>query len=131
VALGSMNQAVTILGAQQLTAGGVTTPSLGGLLALPSNIGTQTRNQFAVVPEANMNVGYQLTSFCRVFVGYSFICASSVVRPANQIDRDLNVSQIPNFNFPNPPAAAVRPLAPFETTAFWAQGINFSCEFRY
>lgn len=131
VALGSMNQAVTILGAQQITSGGVTTPFLGGLLALPSNVGTQTRNEFAVVPEANMNVGYQVASCCRLYVGYSFICASSVVRPANQINRALNVSQIPNFFFPNPPAAPVQPIAPFSTTAFWAQGINFSCEFRY
>lgn len=132
VAFGSMTQTVGILGAQQITPqGGTSTPFLGGLLAEPSNIGTQTRNRFCIVPEANMNVGFQVASFCRLFVGYSFLCASSVVRPAEQIDRSLNVAQIPNFNFPNPPPAPLRPLPTMATTAFWAQGINFSTEFRY
>jgi hypothetical protein len=132
VAFGSMSETVAILGAQQITpAGGTSTPFLGGLLAEPSNIGTQMRNRFCIVPEANLNVGYQVASFCRLYIGYSVLCASSVVRPGEQIDRSLNVAQIPNFNFPNPPPAPLRPLPPFATSAFWAQGINFSTEFRY
>jgi hypothetical protein len=132
VAFGSMTQTVGILGAQQITPAGLpSTPFLGGLLAEPSNIGTHVRNRFCVVPEANMNVGYQVASFCRLYIGYSFLCASSVVRPADQIDRSLNVAQIPNFDFPNPPPGPLRPLPTMATTAFWAQGINFSTEFRY
>jgi hypothetical protein len=133
VALGDMSQTVSIFGGQTVTpAGGPTTPFVGGLLALPSNIGTFNRDRFAVVPEADFNVGYQVARFCRLFVGYSFVCASTVVRPADQIDRSLNVAQIPNFGFPPPiPPGPTRPLSPFASTAFWAQGLNFSCEFRY
>jgi len=67
----------------------------GGLLALPSNIGTQTRNRFAVIPELGVKVGYQLTDHIRVYAGYNFLYASSVVRPGNQIDPVINRAQLP------------------------------------
>jgi hypothetical protein len=132
VALGSMSQTVTVQGAQLLTpVGGTPMASTGGLLALPSNIGDFHRDRFAAVPEVNVNVGFFAARWCKIFIGYSFLYASSVARPADQVDRSLNVTQIPNFNFPNPPPGPIRPIMPFNHTDFWAQGINFGCEFRY
>src|SRR5208337_4979978 len=101
----------------------------GGLLALPSNIGIHQRSSFAVVPEVNLNLGYQLTESLKLFVGYDFLWWSNVVRPGDQIDTTLNINQIPNFvKSPNP--GPNRPLVPFKTSDFWAQGMNVGLEYR-
>jgi hypothetical protein len=101
----------------------------GGLLTQTSNIGTYRNNQFAVVPEFNTNLGYQLTEHFRVMLGYTFIYWSNVVRPGDQIDLDVNPELIP------PPAdpitGAQRPGFAFDTTDYWAQGINLGVEYRW
>jgi hypothetical protein len=132
VAVGDMHQIVEINGAEAVFPpnGGVQF-SQGGLLALPSNIGRFTRERFAVVPELGINVGYAFTENCRVFVGYTALYASNVVRPGDQIDTTLNVSQIPHIGQPPPPNAQVRPLLPFKSTDLWAHGVNFGLELRY
>ena len=48
----------------------------------------------------------------------------------DQIDRVLDVNQIPNF-VPGPPVTQVRPIVPFRQADFWAQGINFGLEWKY
>lgn len=134
VALGVTSQTIDITGNQLITAPNGRRRSFnGGLLALPSNIGHHTRNQFSVVPEVGAKIGYQFTSRLRVFVGYNFLYWSNVVRPGDQIDPVLNVAQIPNFTIGAPPPAGTvnRPLVPFRESGFWAQGINAGLEFRY
>ena len=62
LALGDTNQRININGGQQVTnlATGVTTPFVGGLLALPSNIGSHNHNAFSVVPEIDLTLSYHL-----------------------------------------------------------------------
>jgi hypothetical protein len=129
VALGSVLQSAEINGGQVTAApGGPVTASAGGLLALPgANIGTFTQNKFAVLPEAGLNIGYQVTPRMRVFVGYDFLYLSSVVRPANLVDTNIDAARVPNF-FTTPPAVlpgAPQPAPVLRTTDFFAQGINF------
>jgi hypothetical protein len=135
VALGDTNQHININGGQRVTnlATGVTTPFQGGLLALPSNIGSHNRNAFSVVPEINVTLNYQITDHWRVFAGYDFLFWTNVVRPGGQIDRVLDETQIPNFDPPGTIAAAGqnRPAVPFRQSDFWAQGLNLGLEFRY
>ncbi|MBV9123064.1 MAG: BBP7 family outer membrane beta-barrel protein, partial [Planctomycetes bacterium] len=71
-------------------------------------------NRFAVVPEANLNVGYQIADIARAYVGYDFLYASDVVRPGEQI---------------NPAGFIFNPV--MKHSDFWAQGINFGLELRY
>src|SRR5262249_41491698 len=131
VALGDNHETVNIVGGQTVTApGGAVSQFRGGLLALPSNMGHFTRDHFAVVPEAGCTVGIQLTDGLRAYVGYTFLYWNNVLRPGDQIDRVLDVNQIPNF-MPGPPTTQVRPLVPFRQTEFWAQGLNFGLEWRY
>jgi hypothetical protein len=101
--------------------------NVGGLLAQQSNIGHYGRDVFGFVPEANLNVGYQLTDHCRLYVGYNFIYWTNVVRPGNQIDLAVNTAQLP----PAQPGGPARPAFAFHGSDFWAQGINFGLEFRY
>ncbi|MFN4259617.1 MAG: BBP7 family outer membrane beta-barrel protein [Gemmataceae bacterium] len=131
LAVGGVAQKVHINGFQVIqTAGGVQ-EFTGGLLALPSNIGRHSRGRVAVVPEWNVNVGYQLHPHCRAFVGYSFLYLSNVVRPGDQIDLNVDVTQIPNFATDAQPANVNQPAVLFRDTDFWAQGLNFGLEFRY
>lgn len=131
VALGNTHQTVTINGHQVVTNAAGTTVFRGGLLALPSNIGRVSRDQFTVVPELGINLGVQVSENLRVFVGYNVLYWSNVVRPGDQIDRVLDITQIPNFPTTAPSAGLGRPLVPLRGTDFWAQGISFGVELRY
>jgi hypothetical protein len=129
--VGNTRQTVTING--QTTVSDPNDPPAqtltGGLLAQTSNIGTYRQNEFTVVPEFNMNVGYQLTDHLRLKLGYTAIYWSNVVRAGDQISRDLNPNLLP------PPAdpfsGALRPAFAFDTTDYWVQGINFGGEYRW
>ncbi len=124
---------------------GAVSRNLGGLLALPSNIGHFKRDRFAVVPEVGLTLGYQVTDWMRATVGYNFLFWSNVVRPGDQVDRVLDITQIPNFNvtpigngqFIAPNGSVItalnptRPVVPLKDTSFWAQGMTLGLEFRY
>ncbi len=132
LALGSTHQVVNINGSTAFTVpGGPTVVQPGGLLALPTNIGHYSRDFFAVVPEVGVKVGYQFGPHVRAFVGYSFLYWSNVARPGNQVDRVVNVAQLPMLVGSNPAVVPPRPAFAFHGTDFWAQGINFGLEFRY
>lgn len=138
VALGDTVQLLDISGSQHFVPG-VTTPAgvvqnfTGGLLALPSNIGHFSHNAFSVVPEAGVNLGYQILPCLRGFVGYNFLYWSNVIRPGTSINRVLDVTQIPNFALsPEPaPVPGLHPAAVFHEVGFWAQGLTFGLEFTY
>ena len=124
VALGTVDQSVNIQGTTINTDPinrKVITP--GGFFTAASNLGHHNRNEFAVVPEAGINVGYHLTSHLTTTIGYSFIYMSSVLRPGDQIDRAIN--------FLPPATGLARPLVTFKDSDFWTQGINVGLQFRY
>jgi hypothetical protein len=105
----------------------------GGLFAQRSNIGQYTRNRFTVLPEGELQAGVNLGSHVRVFAGYDFMYMSTVVRPGNQIDNNINLSQMggtPNHT-PNTLIGQPSPGVPFQSSNFWAQGVTFGMEFRY
>jgi hypothetical protein len=132
VALGVMRQQLAIDGSQTVTTAAGATTVAGGLLALPgANIGNYTQNKFAVVPEFGMNLGYHVTPNCRLFVGYNFLYASSVLRPGEQIDTTVDVTRIPNFPTQATRLSTVRPAVPLTTTEFYAQGISFGVQFKW
>jgi hypothetical protein len=102
-----------------------------GTLATATNSGRFTRDAFAVVPEAQIRVGYRFGDQSRVFVGYSFLYLSDLTRPGDQIDRALTVTE-PGTASANPlPGYPNRPLVPMSHTSFWAQGITLGMEYRY
>jgi hypothetical protein len=104
-----------------------------GEFAGPSNIGHRTKDEFAVVPEVELKVGYQVTSWLRATVGYDFMDISRVVRPGDQLDLVINNSVNPtNAGFGVTPidhSTFPRPF--FNQTNFWAQGVTFGLELQY
>jgi hypothetical protein len=132
VALGGTHQVVDINGSQLLIDNQLGPQRFqGGLLALPTNIGRQSRERFAVVPEIGLKAGYQVTKCLRLTLGYDFLWWSSVVRPGEQIDRGIDSTRIPNFITNDQPTGQRRPAPLFQATDFWAQGLSVGLEIRF
>jgi hypothetical protein len=135
LALGGTRQITHIDGGQRVTP--PAQPSqffVGGLLALPSNIGRHVTGRFSFVPELTLNVGYFVRPGVKVFAGYNLLFWTNVQRAGEQIDFVLDMAQIPNFNDPmNPPTPQVppRPFVLFRQSDFWAQGLQLGAELRW
>ena len=98
VALGATHEVVDIQGAiTQLGPNPLVPPGLGtfpgGLFTQSSNIGQRSANQFSVLPSLELKLGYALSHRARVFAGYDLMYWSQVVRPGNQIDHNVNLTQ--------------------------------------
>jgi hypothetical protein len=131
LALGENFSTLQINGATTVTApGSGTSTATGGLLALPSNIGSFSKDRFAVVPELSLKLGYQVTPCLRAFVGYDFLYWTQVIRPGNQIDTTINTNLLPPpitpLVGPNRPAIRIG-----ETRDVWVQGISLGLELRF
>jgi hypothetical protein len=135
-ALGAMVQSADISGSfvsNDFNDFGAPQTFAGGYFALPTNIGSYSRTVFAVMPELGLGIGYQITSGASVFVGYTFLYTNNVVRPGNQISRTINPTQAPAIS-ENPGAPLQGPAQPsfkFNSSDFWAQGLNVSLAFRF
>ena len=133
VGLGDSHESVLVHGATALVPAATGVPQVvpGGFLATATNIGQEVRDRFAVVPEVGINVGYQPSPLLRLFVGYTFLYWSDVVRAADQIDRTVNLTAVPSSATFGPLVGPARPAVPFRGTDFWAQGVSFGFELRY
>jgi hypothetical protein len=128
VSLGRTTEVVKVSGQTVSTitaANGVTTSYFpNGVYGQPSNTGRTARGAFAVLPEANVRVGFAFTDSARLFVGYQFSYLSEVVRAADQLDRVVELGQTAGDLFG-------RPRVPFHRTDFWVQGVTLGLEWRY
>lgn len=138
LAFGSMHEVLSIDGVTRLS----NAPSVpatannavgaqGGLLALASNIGKTARDNFALVPEVNFNIGYNLNSTFSVFCGYTFLYVSEIARPGDQINRTVNPTTVPSSQAFGVPVGPAAPTLRFDGSEFWAQGLNFGLAVRY
>jgi hypothetical protein len=133
LAMGVTEQLVAINGSTTVvnSAGGIIGSQPGGILALPSNIGQHYHDQFTVVPEVGLNLGYRITPLIEARIGYTFLYWSSVARPGNQIDRSINTTQVPSDPSYGTAGGTNRPAANVTGSDFWAQGINFGLQFQF
>jgi hypothetical protein len=131
MAVGDNREVVNVSGTTTVTVPGVPPPvtSVGGLLALPSNIGRFSRDRVEVIPEFGARVGYQVTFHLQVFAGYSFLYWGNVVRAGNEVDLAVNPNLLPGSATPAP--GAQRPLPLLTGSSFWAQGIDLGLELRF
>jgi hypothetical protein len=120
-ALGGMRQRMLIDGSFTFdtpAAPPVVTP--GGLFTAPSNLGTFGQTEFSAVTEFGLTCAYRVRRCTQLTFGYSFILWNNVQRPGNAIDTTIDNGQ-----------PSTRPAFNFNTTSFWAQGLNlgFECKF--
>jgi hypothetical protein len=132
IALGGTHAIVNIDG--QTTAvvpvpggGSETFVTESGLLAQSTNIGRYTDDSFAVVPQLGVNLGFEITCGLWATVGYNFMYWSRVLRPGDQIDTDVNLTQLSPDGLQGLP----RPEYPDIHTDYWAQGLNFGLAYRF
>jgi hypothetical protein len=136
VAVGAMVQSVDIDG--QLVTNdfnnfGTPQTFAGGYFAQPTNIGNHTRHVISVVPEAGLTLGYRITPRLSIVSGYTFLYASNVVRAPQQVNRQINPSGATAISG-NPPRTLVGPAQPafkFNSSDFWAQGLNVGLAYRF
>ena len=123
--MGVNHERLTVYGGYQavnFVATGVVSTGSGGIYAQPSNSGSFVSNNFAVVPEAQVKLGYALTPAIQLTVGYDFIYMSDVVRPGDQLDRNLPKGQI--FSQNGGAVSTTSPSRLFNRTDFYAHGLT-------
>ena len=96
-----------------------------------TNIGHYTQDNFAVVPELDLKLGFQFTRHTRLVVGYDVLYWSNVARAGEQIDRTVNSTLLPNSGVLPRRAIWPGPQFTFQETGFWAQGINVGVDCRW
>jgi hypothetical protein len=140
VAMGVMRESLDITGTlltNDFNDLGAPQTFVGGIFAQPTSVGRHDRDRLALVPEVGMKIGYRLTSWTSVFVGYTFLYASAVVRPGGQIDRNINTTQAMAFQAPQSPPPSLtlegpaQPAVRFRESDFWVQGLNVGVSFSY
>jgi hypothetical protein len=135
IALGVMHQRVDINGWSVLRQdpAAQVPPAVvpGGLYANATNIGRYRNDEFAVIPEVNVNLGYNWTSWMTTFIGYSFIYASRVVRPGDQYSPVVNPALVPTSPSFGLGVPVPTPNPVLTQSDFWIQGISFGINLRY
>jgi hypothetical protein len=133
MAMGDNHETVIINGSTTFNNGQTTKTYPGvGIYAVNAsgangNPPLHTLDQFVVIPNFGVEMGYQLTCHLRAFVGYNLIYWAPVMRAGDQIDQNIAPS---NWA---PPVAGNLPFPQYlaRQTNFWAQGINVGAEFRF
>ncbi|HZU39341.1 MAG TPA: BBP7 family outer membrane beta-barrel protein [Gemmataceae bacterium] len=131
VALGNTHEVLTISGVNTVSGAGAgpaagTFPG-GGVFVQPSNLGVQSHDAFAVVPQIQAKLGWNATNWLRTTIGYDFLYWSDVIRPGDQIDRVVNPTQAFGGTLVGP----ARPMPLFNHTGFIAHGVSFGLELTF
>lgn len=122
VSYGNVRQEVSIDGSTTVNGA----PLNGGLLAQPTNIGTFTRNRDMFIPELGVNLVFHRTQNIRFSFGYNIIWMTNVVTSGDQIDFQVNASQLTG-----PLVGPARPQFQFQDTDYWFQGLNFGVQWDF
>lgn len=134
LAVGETQQDLDIGGHQIRTlANGTVIASNGGVLALPSNSGSYRINRFGQIPEASAKITVPVTSCFTVSIGFNALYWSRILRPGLQIDREVDITQLPNF--PHSPTVTPTglgvPSVPFTQASLKLFGFTLGTEFTW
>jgi hypothetical protein len=109
-----------------------TQSAAGGVLALPTNSGSFSSSHFGIIPEANIQLSFQLNRSIRFFAGYDFLMWNSVARPGDALNNVIDSRQIPTSGTFTGGVTYNGPGAPsFVTRSFIAQGLFAGVEFGF
>jgi hypothetical protein len=132
VALGNTHEVIRNTGLTTLILAGQPNITVdGGRLVGLSNAGRFSQDEFSVVPEVEVKVGYRVTHNIKALVGYNFLYWTEVVRPGDQIDQTVDARQVPTSIVFTPGLVGTAPTVPFRKSDYWAQGITFGLEFAF
>jgi hypothetical protein len=112
------------------TAGGVDVRASGLLAQEATNGGVHVQDDFAFMTDAGVKLYYCATDRFKLSVGYSLMYFSSVVRPGNHVNLNVDSRLLGDPpDDPDPPI--IEPAFSFDTTDFLLQGINLGAEFAF
>lgn len=106
----------------------------GGIFAQPTNMGRHRRDVFTVIPEVGVNLGFRVTDWMSLTLGYNFLYITNVARPGNQMDGAINPSQAPAISLSQNQtlSGAARPeLIKVKSSDFWAHGLTAGIAFNF
>ncbi len=132
VALGANAELIDIQGATTVTNSGLGLPNGtagAGIFSQPSNTGSYTHNTFAVLPEAQIKLGVMLAPNVHPYISYDVMYLNNVVRPGQQIDRNINITENPVLSGATAVTGPLSPTKPsFNETSFLVQGVTVGLE---
>ncbi len=127
IALGGSLSETQIAGRTTTDDGASINTSSVGLLVQDSNRGVYRETEFNTVSEFGVTLNRRITDQISFTFGYNILLWSHVMRAAEQIDRNVNPTQIP----PGTLVGAALPAFPNNSTSYWAHGISFNLEGRF
>ncbi len=128
--LGNLRSTCSIDGYSRVVVPGALDQTMtGGFLTAGSQLGTTERDKFALLPQADVRLGYCMTPNLRFHVGYSFLFLQNVIRPGSlistQVDSDdFLVDATPDPNDPGLDKDAIE-------EGVWLQGVNFGFTYGF
>jgi hypothetical protein len=127
-AIGEVTRRSTISGRSIVTVpANAPTTTAGGLLALPTNIGSRVDRDFGVIPEFGINGNLAISGNTSLQFGYSLILFNDILRAGQQIDRSVNTSQIGG----NPLVGTNRPEFGWRSSDLLLHGLSIGIETRW
>jgi hypothetical protein len=126
-AVGAVQRRGRVSGSTSTSAGGASASRAGGLLTQSTNLGDYRSDDFGALSEFGVTLHRQIAPRVRLIAGYDLVLWSSVWRAAEQIDRQVNPTQIP----PGTLAGPSRPRYPATESLVWVQGLRFGLEAKY
>ena len=124
---GTKSRAIVAAETTRTNGAGDSTTVESGLLALESNIGNYEETEFSTITEVGINFRRCIQRGVTASIGYTIMYWSDVNRAGDLIDLTVNPTQIP----PGTLDGTARPEFAFNSTDFWAQGLNFGMEFNF
>lgn len=118
-ALGASQKTLSIDGRTLIDDGVALTEFEGGVLALPSNMGRYSQQDFGAMGEIGLSVEWQPWQTVKLTLGYSWLYWSDVLRAPEQIDTRVDRDQLaPTAGGGSQPDVTLR------DTSFWAHGLT-------
>ncbi len=128
VSLGGLTRKLRTSGSTDVTIPGLTTDSsAGGLLALPTNIGSYQSTKFVAIPELKLFANRLVTQRLSLNFGYTFLLVPQTWRAAEQVDYTVNESQIGGGNL----SGLSRPSFRGASSDMWIQALSLGLGYNW
>jgi hypothetical protein len=125
--LGVVHEVQNVSGSSTLLGAGPAVTLPGGIL-VPNGSHRAVHDQFAVLPEADLRLGYELNGCISFQVGYSFLWLNRAVRPSDGL---LPVNTAGSPTSPQFATNTAGGSVPFTERGFFAHGVSFGIAYRY
>lgn len=127
-AMGALNRKLNTVGSTHVTIPGLDTDSYhGGLLALPSNMGSYHSTRFVAIPEIKLLANRRLARGLSINFGYTVLVVPQTWRAAEKIDYSINETQVGGGML----VGLVRPAFQENSSSMWIQSLSLGLGYSW